>query len=94
MEDEIHHECGVCGFYGVENAADFAYYALHSLQHRGQQGCGITTFDNGKMLTHKGIGLVGEVFNKQNIATLQVQLPLVTFATPPPMCAVSKTCSP
>ncbi|MBO7598494.1 MAG: amidophosphoribosyltransferase [Bacteroidales bacterium] len=70
MEDEIHHECGVCGFYGVENAADFAYYALHSLQHRGQQGCGITTFDNGKMLTHKGIGLVGEVFNKQNIAAL------------------------
>ena len=30
MEGEIHHECGVFGIYGVENAAQYAYYALHS----------------------------------------------------------------
>ena len=69
--DEIHHECGVTGFYGVENAANLAYYALHSLQHRGQQGCGISTFCDGKMYTHKGAGLVSEVFSKHDIAALQ-----------------------
>ena len=66
----VHHECGVFGIYGVENAAQLAYYALHSLQHRGQQGCGIVTVDGGQMRTVKGIGLVSEVFNKQNLNTL------------------------
>ena len=66
----VHHECGVFGIYGVENAAQLAYYALHSLQHRGQQGCGIVTVDGGQMRTVKGIGVVSEVFNKQNLNTL------------------------
>ena len=44
-DDKLHHECGVFGIYGVEDAAGLAYYGLHALQHRGQQGCGIVTVD-------------------------------------------------
>ncbi len=66
----VHHECGVLGIYGVQDAARLAYYALHSLQHRGQQSCGIVTFDNGEMRIMKGQGLVNEVFNQQNLTTL------------------------
>lgn len=66
----VQHECGVFGIYWVENAAHLAYYALHSLQHRGQQGCGIVTFDGGQMRAVKGIGLVSEVFNSQNLNSL------------------------
>ena len=39
---ELHEECGVVGFYGVEGAATHAFLALQSIQHRGQQGCGIS----------------------------------------------------
>ena len=42
-DDKLHHECGVLGIYGVPDAAGLAYYGLHTLQHRGQQGCGIVT---------------------------------------------------
>ena len=66
----VHHECGVLGIYGVQDAARLAYYALHSLQHRGQQSCGIVTFDSGEMHIMKGQGLVNEVFNQQNLTTL------------------------
>ena len=52
----VHHECGVLGIYGVQDAAQLAYYALHSLQHRGQQSCGIVTFDSGEMHIMKGQG--------------------------------------
>jgi len=72
MSTEKHHECGVFGLYGVPNAARHAYYGLHSLQHRGQQSCGMASIDSkGKRHLVKGLGLVGEVFNEQNIATLE-----------------------
>ena len=72
MGQEIHHECGVLGLFGVPDAAQHAYYGLHSLQHRGQQSCGMVSVDaNGEMHRHKGIGLVGEVFNEQSLNTLE-----------------------
>ena len=37
----LNEECGVFGIWGVPDAANLAYYALHALQHRGQEGCGI-----------------------------------------------------
>ena len=69
--DEIHEECGVFGIYNVENAAQLTYYGLHSLQHRGQQGAGISTSDNGHILRHRGNGLVIEVFNAENLSQLK-----------------------
>ncbi len=70
-DDKLHHECGVLGIYGVEDAAGLAYYGLHALQHRGQQGCGIVTVDNeGLFHRVKGEGLVNEVFSEQSMTRL------------------------
>ena len=68
---EIHEECGVFGIYNVPNAAEITYYALHSLQHRGQEGCGIVACDENKRFTRKkGPGLVTEVFKDSNLKDL------------------------
>ena len=45
MDREIHEECGVFGAFRVEHAAEVTYFALHAMQHRGQEGCGIVTAD-------------------------------------------------
>ncbi len=68
--DELHEECGVFGVFGVPDAASLTYYGLHNLQHRGQEGCGIATFDDGKLHHVKGLGLVSEVFTKEKLETL------------------------
>ena len=69
---ELNEECGVFGVWGVPHAAEVAYYALHSLQHRGQEGCGIVSVNNdGQMQRVKGLGLVTEVFNTDNLAVLK-----------------------
>ena len=60
----IHEECGVFGVYSQrqEDVASLAYYGLYSLQHRGQEGCGIVVNDDGVFDGHKGLGLISEVF--------------------------------
>lgn len=68
---KLHHECGVLGIYGVKDAANLAYYGLHALQHRGQQGCGIVSVDSeGEFHRVKGDGLVTEVFNEAKMNLL------------------------
>ncbi len=64
--DELREECGLVGIYGAEEAANLAYLALHSLQHRGQEGAGMATADGDRLRAHRGLGLVGEVFD-QNV---------------------------
>ncbi len=69
----LHEECGVFGIWGVPGAAELTYYALHSLQHRGQEGCGIVACDDGELRRVKGLGLVTEVFNGDNLSSLTGQ---------------------
>lgn len=69
----IHEECGVMGAYdfdGGDVAMDL-YYGLYTLQHRGQESCGIVTNNYVGLYTVKGKGLVNEVFNKDNLGTLK-----------------------
>lgn len=67
----IHEECGVFGVWGVPCAAELTYYALHSLQHRGQEGCGIVSVaPGGELRRVKGHGLVTEVFDNAAISSL------------------------
>jgi amidophosphoribosyltransferase len=74
---EIHEECGVFAVWNVPHAGEVAYYGLHSLQHRGQEGAGIVTVDeNGHLERIKGPGLVTEVFNEDNIKTLHGSMAL------------------
>ena len=70
--DGLHEECGVFGVWGVPNAVEVKYDGLHSLQHRGQEGCGIVTVNEEEQLRRvKGLGLVTEVFNNDNLSTLK-----------------------
>src|SRR3954470_24666783 len=57
------HYCGVFGIYGHPNAAELTYYGLYALQHRGQESAGIVTSDGNQFRTHRGMGLVSQVFN-------------------------------
>ncbi|MDD1774873.1 MAG: amidophosphoribosyltransferase [Methanobacterium sp.] len=66
-------KCGIVGAYSNNKTGEIAkqiYYALYSLQHRGQESAGISTFNGGKMSTHKGMGLVCDVFSNGNFAGL------------------------
>lgn len=69
----IHEECGVFGAYDFDggNVALDIYHALYTLQHRGQESCGIVS--NEYVALHKvvGRGLVNEVFTSDNLATLK-----------------------
>lgn len=60
----LNEECGVFGIWGHENAAQVSYYGLHSLQHRGQEGAGIVVNNGEKIVGHKGLGLISEVFSR------------------------------
>ena len=71
--DELHEECGVFGMYDFDgkDVASTIYYGLFALQHRGQESCGIavseTNGPKGKVTSHKGMGLVNEVFTQHNL---------------------------
>ena len=61
----------VLGVYNVEHASSLVYYGLHSMQHRGQEGCGMVSVDaDNQMHRHRGHGLVQEVFNEGKLAEL------------------------
>ena len=69
----LHEECGVMGAYdfdGGDIAIDL-YHGLYTLQHRGQESCGIVTNSYVNLHTVKGKGLVNEVFTKDNLVTLK-----------------------
>lgn len=68
----IHEECGVFGVYSTktEDVASLVYYGLYALQHRGQESCGIIVNDDGVFASHKGLGLVSEVFTENEIKKL------------------------
>lgn len=66
----LNEECGVFGVWNHPNAAQITYYALHSLQHRGQEGCGIVVTDGKKLKIKKDQGLVTEVFTANSMDKL------------------------
>ncbi|MBI5971026.1 MAG: amidophosphoribosyltransferase [Deltaproteobacteria bacterium] len=61
--DRFNDECGVFGVYGHPEAANIAYLGLHALQHRGQESAGIVSSDGAGLNSHKGMGLVADVFS-------------------------------
>jgi amidophosphoribosyltransferase len=62
--------CAIVGICDVKHASKIAYYALFSMQHRGQEATGISASDGKKIRTFKDNGLVTEVFNEQNLSFL------------------------
>lgn len=92
-EDKFHDECGVVGVYlnpedekiksGQKNAAVLSYYALVSLQHRGQESAGICVSDGTEVKIHKEMGLVSDVFNLEHLTDLNgfISIGHVRYAT-------------
>ncbi len=64
---KIKEECGVFGISNSEDASTLTALSLHALQHRGQEGCGIVSFDGKKYHLEKKLGLVGDNFNKEEV---------------------------
>ena len=57
--------CGIFGIFNHKDAANITYLGLHSLQHRGQESAGIASIDGYAMRSHRGMGLVSDVFNEE-----------------------------
>ena len=56
--DKLREECGIFGISSHEDASKLAALGLHALQHRGQEGCGIVSFDGKSYHSEKRQGLV------------------------------------
>ena len=66
--DKPREECGIFGVYGKNlNVARITYYGLYALQHRGQESAGIAVSDGSRVLLHKDMGLVPEVFSQGSL---------------------------
>lgn len=78
--------CGVFAIYApkpLENLAELIYFGLFALQHRGQESAGISVYQKEKIITHKGMGLVADVFNQLTLKALYGQIGIghVRYAT-------------
>ncbi|MCJ7444265.1 MAG: amidophosphoribosyltransferase [Methanotrichaceae archaeon] len=74
LGEDLHDACGVVGISlrDQENGiAKSIYYALYTVQHRGQEAAGISVYDGQTIRTHKGLGLVSEVFDESQINFLK-----------------------
>jgi len=70
LERQLNEKCAVVGIFNHPEASKLAYFSLHSLQHRGQEACGISSADGKKVHTIKDRGLVSQVFNDEKLTTL------------------------
>lgn len=79
-EDKLKEECGVFGIFDLDGGevAPTIYYGLCALQHRGQEACGIAVSDTGgpwgNLSSHKGLGLVNEVFEEEQLHAMHGNL--------------------
>lgn len=83
--DKLHEECGVFGIFDMtrDDVAQTAYYGLVSLQHRGQESCGIAVNKDRDIYHYKDLGLVNDVFNNKILDSLQGNMAVghVRYAT-------------
>jgi amidophosphoribosyltransferase len=70
--DHLHEECGVFGIYAPgEDVARITFFGLYALQHRGQESAGIAVSDGERVLVHKEMGLVSQVFDEETLGYLR-----------------------
>ena len=67
----LKEECGVFGIFGHEEASRIVYLGLYALQHRGQESAGIVTSDGEQLVGHRGMGLVPDVFQGEQLQKLR-----------------------
>ena len=64
---KLKEECGIFGVSNISDASALTALGLHALQHRGQEGCGIVSFDGKEYHSEKRWGLVGDNFSKEKV---------------------------
>ena len=71
--DKFKDECGVFGIYVNQpvDVASVTYYGLYALQHRGQESAGIAVANGQEVKIHRGLGLITEAFNNDNLDYLR-----------------------
>lgn len=67
---ELKEKCGVFAAFQIPEASHRAYLGLFALQHRGQEGAGIVSFDGQRLQAHRGEGLVSQIFSKDVLTGL------------------------
>ena len=73
--DRMEEACGVFAVLAAEQpVANLAYFGLYALQHRGQESAGIAVFNQDKVLLHKDMGLVSQVFDQDVLARMSGDL--------------------
>ena len=65
--DKLREECGIFGISNHQDSSALVALGLHALQHRGQEGCGIVSFDGKNYHSEKRQGLVGDHFTDPEI---------------------------
>lgn len=74
-EDQPREACGVFGIYAPgEDVARAAYFGLYALQHRGQESAGIVVADGEILRVRRGMGLVSQVFDEEDLGPLRGML--------------------
>ena len=63
--------CGIVGIYSNKDIAKELYYSLYSIQHRGQESCGMAISNGNNINYKKDMGLVGDVFKESELANLK-----------------------
>ncbi len=71
LDDHFHDECGVFGVFEHPEAANLTYLGLYAQQHRGQESAGIVCTNGHQFHSHRGVGLVADVFHKAAIKKLK-----------------------
>ncbi|WP_029214778.1 amidophosphoribosyltransferase [Kallotenue papyrolyticum] len=72
FSDHPREECGVFGVYAPgEDVARLTFFGLYALQHRGQESAGIAVCDGRRIVTHKDMGLVAQIFDEASLAPLR-----------------------
>ncbi len=65
--DKPREACGVFGVFDHPDASNLTYLGLHSLQHRGQESAGIVSAGADGLHSHRGMGLVADVFGRRSV---------------------------
>ena len=69
-------ECGIFAVYNLPEAAKLTYFGLYALQHRGQESAGIVASDGKRVVEHKAMGLVPDIFHEEILEGLKGTLAL------------------
>ena len=70
-DDRPKESCGVFGVYGHPDAVHLTYLGLYALQHRGEESAGIVSCDGKRTYSHRGMGLVSDVFDENSLSKLE-----------------------